>query len=162
MDQQQFETRLREVAVLKQVRLARDPLGSRWVDEEPAMELAIDHTLPRSRPCAYCDQSCTTCMNHTLKLVGNNQHNTRREWITQCDTCKKKVDLTTGKVIPPQATGSNYVAQGLRKAKPGNRLGRPRKDFWNEPVKIYTEDEAREISLKHAGMLDRLAQLRNK
>jgi hypothetical protein len=101
-------------------------------------------------------------MNHTLKLVGNNQHNTRREWITQCDTCKKKVDLTTGKVIPPQATGSNYVAQGLRKAKPGNRLGRPRKDFWNEPVKIYTEDEAREISLKHAGMLDRLAQLRNK
>ena len=160
MDKQQFETRLREVAVLKQIKLARDPQGSRIVDEEPATEFVIDHVLPATRPCAYCDRSCTTGMNHTSKLV--NRYNTRREWITQCDTCKKKVDLATGKIIPPPATGANYVAQGLRKAKPGNQLGRPRKDFWNEPVKIYTEDEAREISLKHAGILDRLANLRNK
>ena len=162
MDQQEFETRLREVVVLKEVKLARDPQGSRPVDDEPATEFVVDQIIPQTRPCAYCDQSCTTCMNHTMKLVGNNRHNTRREWITQCDTCKKKVDLATGKIIPPQATGANYVAQGLRKAKPGNQLGRPRKDFWNEPVKIFTEDEAREISLKHAGILDRLANLRNK
>ena len=38
MDKQEFETRLAEVAVLKQVKLARDPQGSRLVDEEPATE----------------------------------------------------------------------------------------------------------------------------
>jgi hypothetical protein len=159
VDQQEFETRLREVAVLKQVKIARDPQGSRLVDEDPPMELVIDHILPPTRPCAYCDRSCTTCMNHVFML---DKKQYRRAWVTQCDTCKKKVDLKNGCLINPQAAGVNYISQGIRVAKPGNRLGRPRKDFWNEPVKIFTEDEAREMSLKQAGMLDRLAALRNK
>jgi len=159
VDQEQSETRLREVAVLKQVKLARDPQGSRLVDDDPAMELVIDHTLPPTRPCAYCDRSCTTCMNHVFTL---NKKSYKRDWVTQCDTCKKKVDLKTGQVVNPQAAGVNYISRGIRIAKDGNKLGRPRKDFWNEPVKIFTEDEAREHDLKRAGMLDRLAQLRNK
>jgi hypothetical protein len=159
VDQEEFETRLREVAVLKKVKLARDPQGSRLVDDDPAMELAIDHTLPQTRPCAYCDRTCTGCMSHAHVL---NKKTYRREWVTQCDTCKRKVDLTTGQVIVPPATGVYYVSKGIRMPKPGNKLGRPRKDFWNEPVKIFTEEEAREHELKRAGMLDRLAQLRNK
>jgi hypothetical protein len=165
VDKQIFETRLAEVAVLKKVKIARDPQGSRLVDDEPPTEFMVERTLPETRSCVYCDKTCNgqSCMNHTLKLVGNNKHDTKREWVTQCDSCKKKVDLKTGKIILPVAAGNNYVSQGLRIAKPGNRLGRPRRrDFWNEPVQIYTEDEAREISLKHAGMLDRLNELRNK
>jgi hypothetical protein len=72
------------------------------------------------------------------------------------------VDLKTGQVINPQATGVNYISRGIRIPKDGNKLGRPRKDFWNEPVKIFTEEEAREHDLKRAGIMDRLANLRNK
>ena len=159
MDKQEFETRLAEVAVLKQVKLARDPQGSRLVDEEPATEFVIDHVLPATRPCTYCDKSCTTCMNHVYML---DKKSYKRDWVTQCDTCKKKVDLKNGCLVAPQNAGVNYIARGLRTAGPGAKLGRPRKDFWNEPVKIFTEDEAREHSLKRADMLDRLANLRNK
>lgn len=161
MDPKEFDTRLREVAVLKEVKLARDPVGSRLVDEDPATEMMIQHLIPETRPCVYCDKSCTTCMNHSFML---DKKIYKRVWITQCETCKKKVDLKTGKVIenPNNGLGVNYVARGLRTAGPGNRLGRPRKDFWNEPVKIFTEEQAREHELKRADMLDRLANLRNK
>jgi len=159
VDKTLFRTWLAEVAVLKEVKLARDPQGSRIVDEEPPTELVIDHTLPQTRPCAYCDRSCTSCMSHVHTL---DRKTYRRTWITQCDTCKRKVDLKTGQVIIPPAAGANYVAKGIRVPKPGNKLGRPRKDFWNEPVQIFTEEEAREHSLKRAGILDRLNELRNK
>ena len=159
MDKQEFETRLAQVAVLKEVKLARDPQGSRIVDEDPATEQVIDHTLPKTRPCVYCDKSCTTCMNHVYTL---DKKSYRRAWVTQCDTCKKRVDLKTGQLAIPAATGVNYISKGIRIAKPGKELGRPRKDFWNEPVKIFTEDEAREHSLTRAGILDRLNELRNK
>lgn len=158
MDKQEFETRLREVAVLKQVKLARDPQGSRIVDEDPAMEQVIDHTLPATRPCAYCDRSCTTCMNHAFML---DKKSYRRVWLTQCDTCKKKVDMKNACLVAP-VTGVNYVNKGIRIARPGKELGRPRKDFWNEPVKIFTEDQAREQESRRADLLDRLQEMRNK
>jgi hypothetical protein len=157
VDQEEFETRLREVAVLKQVKLARDPQGSTWVDAEPATELAIQHVLPQTRACEYCDRTCTGCMNHAHVL---NKKTYRRDWVTQCDTCKRKVDLETKQVIVPPATGVNYVSKGIRMPKPGNRLGRPRKDFWNEPVQIFTEEQARDHYLKRADLLDRLETLR--
>jgi len=159
VDQEEFKSRLREVAVLKQVKIARDPQGSRLVDADAPTEFVIDHTLPETRPCAYCDRSCTTCMNHVFML---DKQQYRRAWVTQCDTCKKKVDLKNGCLINPSGAGVNYISRGLRTAKPGNRLGRPRKDFWNEPVQIFTEEQAREMSLKQAGILDRLSELRNK
>jgi hypothetical protein len=159
VDKQEFQTRLSRVAVLKQVKVARDPQGSRMVDADAPTELAVDRTLPETRPCAYCDRSCTTCMNHVYML---DKKEYRRTWITQCDTCKKKVNLETGQVLNPEAAGVNYISRGLRTAKPGNKLGRPRKDFWNEPVQIFTEEQAREMSLKQAGILDRLSELRNK
>lgn len=162
MDKSEFESRLAQVARIKKEKVARDPVGSRLVDQEPVMETVIEHVLPEKRPCEFCERECNGCLNHSIKLVGSNKNNARREWVTTCDTCKRKVDIVNRRVIPPAPVGTNYVAQGLRKARPGNSLGRPRKDFWNEPVQIYSEDEAREINLKHAGMLDRLAQLRNK
>jgi len=159
VDPKEFDTRLREVAILKEVKLARDPQGSRIVDEDPATEMMVDRTLPETRPCAYCDRSCTTCMNHVYML---DKKSYRRKWVTQCDTCKKKVDLTTGQVINPKGVGVNYISQGIRIPKPGAKLGRPRKDFWNEPVKIFTEDQAREQESRRAELLDRLQEMRNK
>jgi hypothetical protein len=159
VDKSLFRAWLSEVAVVREEKVARDPVGSRQADAEPITELVIDHTLPKTKPCAYCDKTCTGCLSHSYTL---DRKTYKKTWVTQCDTCRKKIDLKTGKIITPPPVGVNYVNQNLRQAQPGNRLGRPRKDFWNEPVRIYTEEEAREQSLKHAGMLDRLAQLRNK
>lgn len=159
MDPKEFDTRLREVAVLKEVKLARDPQGSRIVDEEPPTEMMVQHFIPETRPCAYCDRSCTTCLNHVYTL---DKKKYRRGWVTQCDTCKKKVDLKTGQLTNSQGVGRNYISQGLRTASPGTKLGRPRKDFWNEPVKIFTEEQAREQEARRAELLDRLQEMRNK
>lgn len=158
MDPKEFDTRLREVAVLKEVKLARDPQGSRIVDEDPATEMMVDHVLPATRPCAYCDRSCNTCLNHVYTL---DKKKYRRVWVTQCDTCKKKVDLKTGQLVI-SATGVNYISKGIRIPQPGKELGRPRKDFWNEPVKIFTEEQAREQEARRAELLDRLQEMRNK
>ena len=100
-------------------------------------------------------------MNHAYTI---DKKAYKRSWTTQCDTCKKKVDLVTKQVIenPNSGKGIYYIARGLRKAKPGNKLGRPRKDFWNEPVQVFTEEQAEEQRARHADMLDRLAALRNK
>lgn len=159
MDKKLFEAWLAEVAVLKQTRLAPDLHG--WRDgSEPLTQLTIDHVKPQTRPCKFCDQQCSGCLNHSFTL---DKKIYRKIWITTCDTCKKRVDLATGKIIQPaNNTGVYYQARGLRTAGPGKTLGRkPKQAFWNEPVKIYTEEEAAEIRLRHAGMLDRLAQLRD-
>ena len=162
MDQDQFHTQLSKVVVLKQVRLAPDTANTRYRSgEEPLTEQVIDHVLPRTRPCAYCDQSCSGCMSH---LRAQDKKTYRRSWVTQCDTCKKKVDLNTGQVIEAGSSGRGvyYVSRGLRIPKPGAKLGRPRKDFWNEPVKIFSDEEAREQESRRADLLDRLHAMRNK
>ena len=159
MDKKLFEAWLSEVAVVKQVKL--EPLSKgRKPDAEPVTELIIDHTLPQTRDCGFCEKQCSGRLNHTHAL---DKKTYRKAWITTCDTCKKRVDLATGKVIPPgNNTGVYYQARGLRTAGPGKTLGRkPKQAFWNEPVRIFTEAEAEEHRSRHAGMLDRLAQLRD-
>lgn len=155
MDKAEFEQRLSEVAVLKEVKIAREPEGARSTDTDPLVELVIDKVLPESQSCEFCKNSCSGHLTHTRSTK-------TQLWKTTCVTCKKNINLETRTVIEPDQ-GVNYVAKGLRVAAPGKKLGRPaleKKAWWNEGNEVATD--TRSAAERSADFLDRLAAMRNK
>lgn len=145
MDPKEFQVRLAEVAVLKEVKLAREPLhgGYSKNKQEPLTEMVIDYTLPQTRPCEHCTNECSGQMNITYRQ--QSKLSTMRQLSISCGTCKKKIDPDTGKPIEVKPVGTNYVAQGLRVASPGKKLGRPSKlPWWNQGPPVVMNITSRE------------------
>lgn len=141
MDPNEFNQKLREVACVKQIQSQ--------VDDTNFNEIQI---VAKTYPCEWCNESCTSYMNHWFEF---DKKNYKPQLKSSCATCKKKVDVSTG-----QVGGKAFVARGIRQPRPGMKLGRPpkRKDWWNDDTGIILD--GKDAGERRAELLDRLMALK--
>jgi len=164
VDQEEFQRRIDEIAIFKQVKSGEPAKGRKYTDLEPEMELEFVSYRNPTPICPGCKDTKNPKLNHTYVL--ENRYRDKKILKSTCPNCKDIVDIRTNTVIPREdkkAVGVYYVAKGLRTAAPGKKLGRPTKTkthWWNEGNEASTDGKS--DAERRAELLDRLQEMRNK